>query len=473
MFRLRVNDMKLKEAQDAARKSGMTEKQEAWETELQKGLSLYEQTVQAEIESCGDRPSAHEALNHLIVTGNVLLCDSLEVGKPMRVFPLTRYVVNRDPMGTWIELVIHERVSLRAMPEETGARILAAMDEQGEEAQPNDDSFVDVYTHVLRQGDKYVSYQECKGERIEGTDGEYPLDGCPFIPLRMYWVAGEDYGRSYVENHLGDLKSLEALTQAVIEGSAVSSKVVFLVNPNGTTKATDLQRTPNGGFAVGNANDVAALQVQKAADLRVAFEAIQMLNNRLAKAFMLLDGVRRDAERVTAEEIRAVAAELEAALGGVYSIMSQEFQLPYVRRKIHKLVKGGKLEKLPGSDVNLSIVTGFEALGRGNDKQKLVSYIQTLTQTVGPQAVQQYLNVTDFMSRLAAADGIDTGGLIKTPEEIAAEQRQAQQMQMMDRLGPDLLKTITGAAQGGALSNGMPPAQEQAEAAATQGAVNG
>ncbi|WP_416142518.1 portal protein [Escherichia coli] len=41
--------------------------------------------------------------------------------------------------------------------------------------------------------------------------------------------------------------------------------------------------------------------------------------------------VQRTGERVTAEEIRYVASELEDTLGGVYSILSQELQLPLVR----------------------------------------------------------------------------------------------------------------------------------------------
>ena len=436
----------------------MAEKQESWETEIQKALSIYEQTVQADMEASGDRPSHHEALNHLIVAGNALLYDSKDVGEPMRVLPLTRYVVNRDPVGNWVELVIHERVSLNSLPEAFKQRLLVAMQEQGQSLEgTNGDTFTDVYTHVVRKDKTYTAYQEAGGEKIEGTDATYPLDGCPFIPLRMYWVPGEDYGRSYVESYLGDLKSLEALTQAVIEGSAISSKVVFLVKPNGTTKATDLEKLPNGGIGTGDAEDVSTVQVQKAADLRVAFEAIQMLNGRLAKAFMLVDGIRRDAERVTAEEIRAMAEQMEATHGGLYSLMTKEYQYPYAQRRIHRLVKASKLNKLPGDDVKLTIVTGFEALGRGNDKNKLISFIQTVSNTLGPEAVIKYLNVQDFITRLATSDGIDTEGLIKTDEQLAAEQQQAQAEAMM----PEMIKSagsLGGATGGGGM---MPPQAQQ------------
>ena len=53
--------------------------------------------------------------------------------------------------------------------------------------------------------------------------------------------------------------------------------------------------------------------------------------------------VQRDAERVTAAEVNLMAQELENSLGGIYSILTQEFQLPYLRRRMHLLVRQGKV----------------------------------------------------------------------------------------------------------------------------------
>ena len=43
----------------------------------------------------------------------------------------------------------------------------------------------------------------------------------------------------------------------------------------------------------------------------------------------------------------------------------------------------------------------------------------------------QFVNITEAISRLAIADGIETKGLIRTEEDLQAEQ-QAQQQAMMD-----------------------------------------
>ena len=55
------------------------------------------------------------------------------------------------------------------------------------------------------------------------------------------------------------------------------------------------------------------------------------------------------------------------------------------------------------------------------------------------------INVDDYIDRLGASLGIDTGGLIKTPEQKQAEQEQMMQQQSMNKLED----TISGMAQRG------------------------
>ena len=61
--------------------------------------------------------------------------------------------------------------------------------------------------------------------------------------------------------------------------------------------------------------------------MQVSLQAITRIEERLAFDFLLNSAIQRKAERVTAEEIRYMAQELETAQGGVYSILSQEMQL--------------------------------------------------------------------------------------------------------------------------------------------------
>jgi hypothetical protein len=127
-------------------------------------------------------------------------------------------------------------------------------------------------------------------------------------------------------------------------------------------------------------------------------------------------------------------------------MLSQEFQLPFIQRKMSIMQKNKELPELPKT-VSPQIVTGLEALGRGNDKNKLVNFIQTLGQFLGAEVVQKYVNIDDAISRLATADGIDTKGLVKTKEELMAEEQQQmmamQQQQAMSK-GIDVAGNVAG-----------------------------
>ncbi len=75
----------------------------------------------------------------------------------------------------------------------------------------------------------------------------------------------------------------------------------------------------------------------------------------------------------------------------------------------------------------------YQRLGRGQDRESLAQFLTVLAQTLGPEAIGQFVNPDEVIKRLAAASGIDVLNLVKSMEEKQAEaqQAQAQQMQMM------------------------------------------
>lgn len=414
-FRMRIDDYIVEQMEEDGSR-----------TEIEKALSTYERAIMTEIETQAMRVQAFEALKHLIVTGNGLLFLPDEGG--LRFFRLDQYCVKRDPMGQPIEIVIKESIHPLTLPLEVREQIDVDLEKPEE--------VVDLYT-MARLNDRgmWETAQEVEGIRIPGSEGTYRQETSPWIPLRWYAVDGEDYGRGYVEEYLGDLKTLEALTKSLVEFAAVAARIIFLINPNGTTRAKKLEKTPNGGFAEGSKDDVSVLQLEKFADFRVVQVVAAGIEQRLSHAFLLVDSVRRDAERVTAEEIRTMARELEDALGGVYTVLSQEFQLPLVRRIIHQMERSKRLPPLPEDIVKPSIVTGLEALGRGHDLERLTVFFNAL-QPLGHEVVAMYLNVSDYINRIGTSLGIDTDGLVRSPEEVAMMQQQVMMQQMAQQVVP-------------------------------------
>jgi hypothetical protein len=470
-FRLVIDRYEL----DKAKQELGPEGGEQLRTDLEKALADVERSVSQEVEVQNFRNGIFQALKNLLITGNSLLYLPDEGG--MRVFKLDRYVVKRDPMGNVTHIAVKETVAPMMLPESVREEVYRQEKENS----------CDLYTAIVREGDKYKVYQDVKGMLIEESMGEYPIDKSPWLPLRYTQIDGEDYGRGFVEEYLGDLKSLEALTKAIVEGSAAgfveeylgdlkslealtkaivegsaaAAKVLFMVNPNGTTRARTLAEAPNGAIVQGSEGDVSVLQLNKFNDFRTAQATMNGITDRLSQAFLLTSGVVRDAERVTAEEIRMLSQELEAALGGLYSLLSQELQLPIVSRLMDKMSKSKRLPKIPKDIVKPTIVTGVEALGRGNDLNRLDMFLAGANQIVGPQAVTQYLNVSDYFKRRATALGIETEGLIKTEEEIQQAMQQAQMMEMAQKLGAPAVAPAINAAQEQYMAQQEQPPQEE------------
>jgi len=415
-FRLVIEDSSLMQA-------GMEEMR----TEIDLALSNAERSLMGELDSSTLRQVAFESFRHLIVSGNGLLYIP-EDGLEFRHFSLENYVVDRDPRGNILSIVTCESVSPQLLP----AELLESLDRQG---RVSPDKTVDLYTAAVREGKKFRSWQEVAGVVVPDSETEYTEDSLPYIALRWNHISGESYGRGLVEEYLGDLLSLEGLSRAIVEGSAASAKMLFLVNPNGITRSRTLAESPNGAIRDGNAADVTVLQANKFADFRVAFETINGISERLGHAFLLNTSVQRTGERVTATEIRAMLEELESSLGGTYSTLAGEFQMPLVQQVMARMTKQGRFPRLPKDIIKPQIVTGVQALGRGQDLMRLDAFVGGLVQTLGPEAMRR-LNIAEYLNRRAMALGVEPRGLIRSEEEIQAEMQQAQQAQMVGQLGP-------------------------------------
>ena len=417
-FKLQIDDSKLQEKFDPQVRS-----------ELDLSFSKLERVIMDSIAASDDRVVVHQALKHLVVSGNALIYMSPD---GLKLYPLNRYAVDRDGNGNVIEIVTKERINKtllsKIMPLEVPNEAMQDTDSQNDE--------VDIYTHVKREKNRFIWYQEVEGKLVPNSQGRSPIGTNPWIVLRFNTVDGEKYGRGRVEEFMGDLKSLEGLSQALVEGSAAAAKVVFTVSPSSTTKPQTLAQAGNGAIVQGRPDDIGVVQVGKTADFATALQMAQGLEQRLNAAFLVLQV--RQSERTTAEEVRLTQLELEQQLGGLFSLLTSEFLVPYLNRKLSQAQKSGEIPKLPDV-VKPTIVAGINALGRGQDRDALTQFLTVISQTMGPEALGQYIDPSEVIKRLAAAEGIDTMNLVKTPQQLQQEQQQqmqqAQQMEMTKQAG--------------------------------------
>ena len=175
-----------------------------------------------------------------------------------------------------------------------------------------------------------------------------------------------------------------------------------------------------------------SIQVGKTADFATAANMAQGIEKRMLEAFLVMNV--RNAERVTAEEVRLTQLELEQQLGGIFSLLTVEFLIPYLNRTLLVLQRSNQIPKLPKEIVRPTIVAGVNALGRGQDREALQMFVGTIAQTLGPEALMKYINPLEAIKRLAAAQGIDVLNLVKTEEQMAQEKEQMMETQQNQTL---------------------------------------
>jgi hypothetical protein len=463
-----------------ARQAGTAEDEIARSmVEFDRSLLALEQSVLREINSTSDRAVVLEAMVHLVGPGNILLHDDEEDG--LTCYHLNRYVLKRDPMGRPLEAVICESFAEDSLPEAVAKHLGLRNDKEGKDYSPdpvtttevmNEEEVLKVYTHVeWDYTEKKVHWcQECKGKEIDGQDMEVPLEISPWMPLRATRIDSEDYGPGYIEARcLAMLQTAESLSQAVTEGAMIAAESKNVVRPGGVTSIKDLVACRNGGYVTGHPDDVKELgsDGRRGQGLVVAEARLQRVEAALKRAFMMSNV--RDSERTTAEEIRMVAQQMDEGQVGIYSILTTEFQNPYITRKLHVLTRQGKVQ-LPKDLVKPVVSVGLAAVGRGNDLDKTMRFIQgldALANIVGPAEVAARVDVSAAITRLSNGLGLEAIDLVRSEEKVneikAAQQEAAQQQQLLQSPMADPAKLATAAATAQQMQGEPPPPQQPPE----------
>lgn len=384
------------------------------------------------------RPKLYEALKHLVITGNVLLCLEPDT---MRVIGLKKYAVRRSMSGKIIEIMIVDKVLMDELEPDVRAYV-------EKEQSYSEDRKVCLYRWIKYQddGDYHMTQWVDAIELPAQFNGKWPERDLPYRVLTWDLADGQDYGTGLVEDYSADFSGLSALSKSQIQGAILASEFRWLINPAGLTKVEDFANTPNGGALPGTEGDVSLIANSKSNDLQITLNMAAEYINRIGRAFLLGSMLVRDAERVTAEEIRMTANELETALGGGYSRIAVDFQSPLARW----LLAAVRVDI--GEDLEITVVTGLDALSRSGDLDELKLWLGDLALLNSlPPAAQAELRMGAVATALATPRRIDVTPFLKTEDEKAAERQQAMEQQ-----------AALMAAEAGATAASRPPPTEGA-----------
>lgn len=373
------------------------------ESDIVATLGQIERSAVKALDTKAQRPKLYQVMRHLIVTGNVLLCLFPE---GMRVIGLKHYCVKRASDGSVHTIVIKESVKFDELEPAVQAEV-------GGQHQPDDK--VDHYRWIVKDfktGDYKLTQWVNTQKLSEKFEGKYTEDTLPYRVLT--WDLGDeaDYGTGLVEEYAGDLEALSVLSESVVNGSVLATEYRWLLDPTSMASVEDVENSENGAVIPGKKDDLSVAQGGNAQAIVTAEQVMQRYEKRVALGFLMASASTRDAERVTAEEIRRDAMELESAFGGTYSMIANNTQKPIAQWLM------ADIGVPPGFDVELSIITGLDALSRRGDLENLQFALKDLAQiALLPPELQGRINYKPIADFIGNGYGIDLTPFLKSEDE--------------------------------------------------------
>jgi hypothetical protein len=361
------------------------------------------------------------ALKHLIVTGNVLLYRDSKLQKTL-AYGLESFVVRRDGRGHVSDCILKESMEFDDLAPSIQNILRIKYPDRYRTDNPGMNR-IDLYTRIKRTQGEHAAFYTVSQEAADvpvGEPGTFPEHLCPWQAPTWSLVIGESYGRGLVEDYAGGFAKLSDESHAAALYGIAASKVVNIVQPGMGANVDDLNRAETGQYVAGMKDAITAYEAGDSGKMQQLAASIEGTFGRLARAFMYKANTRQ-AERVTAFELKQDAMEAETTLGGQYSSLSASIQVPLAHLTLTE-INPGALEALVTRSIKLDISAGLPALGRAADVQNLAAAAQDIAAIV--PILKQMSGKVDsdkVVSMIFASNSVDDARFNKTKDQLAQE----------------------------------------------------
>lgn len=411
-------------------------------------LRRFERQTMDRIHASNLRSQMHTAANHLLVVGDVLLRQQDDFD--FQLFRLDQYVVLRYGSGQWYEIITREAIDpdnlpdeLENLPDSTGHAAATVAGGVGFDPARPDRKW--LYSRIRRNGkNDYTFEREYGGTKFDRQQ----LRVSPYIPLRWRSMPNEHYGRSEVEDSFGDITALDSMTKDLQDGSALNAEYRWELDPFSMMTIDDFMDSVNGDVLPVRDGELRPSQFQNHSQIAATQSAMSVFSTSIGRRFLMNQAIQPEGERVTARQVSILAQEIESALGGMLSVAAREIQIPVVQNTMFLMSERGEIPTniqnfLGDEDVlSIRIRAGLEVLKREADSERLNMVMDRVVNL--PPGAQAVIRWPTAVRRWVISNNLDPAEIVKSDEELSAEQEAAAMQQQSNALQQQAQQVMQG-----------------------------
>lgn len=292
--------------------------------------------------------------------------------KKPTVYNLSDFMLKRDADANVIEFLLSEFVSAGiydTLVNDYGLSAEVITKAQGTALKENRENNARVYTWCVLEGNKWNVKQYLEDAETPFSIDKPGVNTFPFYFADWNKIRGSDYGEGLIEQHIADINAFDLYAAALTKSGIASMDYRNLVHPNSGVDVEHMNQAKVGSYVAGDPEAIKTFHggpdAKSVAEVRQHY---QILKRDLSAIFLLKDGIVRDSERTTAEEIRNVSKALETQLSGVYMRFFTDVQKPLILDAI----KGTGVSKI---DADIHINTGTSALARFTELNNMRAFL--------------------------------------------------------------------------------------------------
>lgn len=400
----------------------------------------------------GVLPSVFE---NCTVIGNGLLFMGLTKKAPIQFISPADFVWRRTANGYVKELIIREVIALEDITDpklraviESDMAIDLSRYKTSENTLTMAPRAVQKYTYVYFDDNGKQTISQYVGKYKVGKDITRSAKEPIFLPLAPDLPIKSQYGVGKVKGAISSIMQIRSASKAWARQNSLIADMKIRVAPSAANaiKAMAKQRTSNH-VVLQDQNDMGLMNWSNV-NMQSVDMSYQTAKQDLARVFLMEGGTTRNAERVTAEEIRRNAEELNAANSNLLSAYEEQLQLKLVQYCMYHLdivnEDGDKL-KDQLEELDIKILTGTEAIGRVSVSDNISVMLQEAA-LVGqiPEHILRHYKVNNILTMQAQGRGLPTPEIVKSKEELQEEMQAAQDAQAQAQANEQQTAALTG-----------------------------